>query len=196
MNPIRQCSSAHLSSSDTRDGGTQFVGLPEGLGSMRGTTVRPCAGGTTRRTRTHRTRPAGATAGRPMPALQAIDLLPGASIGRRAAGRAGLDRRAPVRAIRAEHTAVADQRTQHRLATLALVEPLAGVHRHRLLFRVAAQRTGENRLQNHAGHVTEPAGLTTGIRRGDGAGQGLEGRAVDQSQVESRSPNCQADRAS
>lgn len=80
----------------------------------------------------------------------------------RAACRAiRLDRRTLIRPVGAEHAAVACLGTQHRLAVLALVEPLAGVGRHGFLLRVAALRAGEDRLKNDLGHVTEPASQTT-----------------------------------
>lgn len=76
-----------------------------------------------------------------------------------------LDRRTLVRTVGAEHAAVARHGAQHRLAVLALVEPLAGVGRHRFLLRMAALRTGEDRLKNDRSHVTEPASPTTGNPR-------------------------------
>ena len=64
-----------------------------------------------------------------------------------------LDGRARDRPVRAEHAAVARLRAQHVMARLALVEPLAGVRRHRLALPVPAMRACQRRLQdNGSGH--------------------------------------------
>ena len=76
-----------------------------------------------------------------------------------------LNRRALVGAKGAEHTAVARLRTQHHFAALALVEPLAGVGRHRFLLRMAALRTGHDRLKNDRAHLTDPGSRTKGTPR-------------------------------
>ena len=64
-----------------------------------------------------------------------------------------LNRRAPDRAERTEHAAVAGFWPQQRVAAGALVEESARIRRHRFLPCKAAMGAGEHRLENHAFHV-------------------------------------------
>lgn len=71
-----------------------------------------------------------------------------ANLGLRAArSSSGLPGRALRRAVATEDAAVALLGSQERLAVRALVEPLAGVGRHRLGLRATARRAGDRRFE-------------------------------------------------
>lgn len=67
-----------------------------------------------------------------------------------------LNRRTRHRTVGAKHAAVTRPRPEYDMATLALVEPLAHVRRHRLGFRVTACRTGERRFEHDPAHGLLP----------------------------------------
>ena len=64
-----------------------------------------------------------------------------------------LDRGARNRAVGTEDAAVAWLGLEHRVALFALVEPLAGIHRHHLGLGVAALGAGQRRFRDHPNHL-------------------------------------------
>ncbi len=62
----------------------------------------------------------------------------------------------PRAAVGAVHAAVTGFGLEHRVALLALIEPLAGVCGHRLGLGVATLGTGQRRLQDHRCHLALP----------------------------------------
>src|SRR3546814_20051564 len=60
-----------------------------------------------------------------------------------------LPRRTGARAVRAEHAAVSRLGPKHGATSDTVVEPLAGVGRHRLGARTATERAGDRRLGHH-----------------------------------------------
>ena len=70
-----------------------------------------------------------------------------------------LDWRARHRPVGAEHAAVASLRFEHRVAMLALVEPLAGVGRHGLRLDVTAGGARERGFEDDGGHFFSSASV-------------------------------------
>lgn len=68
-----------------------------------------------------------------------------------------LDRRARHGTVRTKHAAVTRPWPEDGVAMLALIEPLAGVRRHRFGLRVTARRAGQRRFENHPAHGLLPA---------------------------------------
>jgi hypothetical protein len=84
-----------------------------------------------------------------------------------------LYRRAGHGAIGAEHAAVARLWLQQRMAMLALVEPLAGIGRHRLCLDETALGTGQRGLEGDIAHSETLAVLGTRL---ESLHEGLEAR--------------------